>query len=103
MLALRPSCRMFVQEDWHAELCPDFVGDLIRQAGAIFQRDARDRNKWNDVCRSDTGMDSLVTIQVNQFHCSRNPLEGGSYNALGGARKRDHATVVVRIHGAVQY
>ena len=85
------------------ELVGDPLAHGAREFDAIVHRDARDRDERKDIERSDPRMFPAVRVHVNPLDRDRGPAKRRLGNRFPVANKRDHRTVVIRVHLHVEH
>src|SRR5579863_3696583 len=69
---------------------------------AIFQRDAVNGNKRDNVSCAHTGMRTLMSGQINQLTGLPHATNSSFLNGLAFADQRDDTAVVVAVHFAIE-
>src|SRR5256885_6502591 len=100
--AIRARCGGLVKKYRYVVTRPDFFSNPPRQGYAIFYACAFDGNEWHYVGGPDARMRSRVLRQVDQFRSLADTQERRFTHAVRLPRERNHATIVVGIHLAIQ-
>ncbi len=89
---------------------PDLKASLTSEHGALRKRDAANGNEWNDVCGSDTGVNTLLASQIDElrglagctncslYYCFRSPRYGYDGTIMGGIERPIQETNAFDLH-----
>ena len=91
-----------VKVDGNLEPLPDFRSDVARHGDAVFDGDAIDGDEGHDIGRTHSWMRTLMFGEIEQLRGLPYPADGGFLNGFAFADQRDHATVVVGVHFAIE-
>jgi hypothetical protein len=97
-----PAGRAFVQVHGHAQIVPDFGRHALRQADALFQRDAFDGDERDHVGGADARVGALVPGEIDQLDGFRHAAQGGVGHRGGWAYEGEDRAIVIGIRLAVQ-
>ena len=100
--ALRRSGRGFVKIHGNLKALPDLLTHVAGHCHTIFDGDAINRNERDDIGCTHARVRPLVLRQVDEFSGFANAANGGFLDGLAFADQRDHATVVIGVHLAIE-
>ena len=99
---LRPARRGLVKKGRDLKAPPGSFRHLLGDAHAIVKRHAEDRDKGDDVGRSQPRVRALLMIQINQVSSLANAAQGGLADGLARPGQGDDRAVVVGVHLLVE-
>jgi len=102
VLALGRRGSGFVKVDRNVEALVDFGGNVARHGNTVFEGDAVDGDKRDDVGGSHARMRALMLGEVDEFGGLANSADGSFLDGFAIADQGDDAAVVIGIHLAVE-
>ena len=102
ILTFGRGCGGFVKIDRDLEAFRDLGSDVARHGNAVFDGDAVNRDKGNDVGGAHARVRTLMLGEVDQLGSLPYSANGGFLNGFALADQGDDAAVVVGIHLAVE-